>query len=382
MLKSWKKRPMSLLIIIIGYVISILVVSMLISSVKAQAFQYSQYNFGKEKNRTAMFLYSNGNNKYNSNTIDLLKFLGKTAEVDILSLDSEEIKNGDKTFNGDVLPFYYENEPDWRPKLYEGNYITTEECVKNAKKVVIGINLAEKLKVKIGDKINFYGEVYSISGILGKKNIETNFDNIMYIPIGSLPKTYLEMVNSKTINKASDSSQLNINILYRLNETKIKEKIIELNHEFKCDFLYDKKANVGCSVSVKDIFTDIVWVSLPLLIVALINTISISTFWILERKKEISIKKVWGANDKYIKRSVEIDMLFVAIVSSIIAMVIQIALAYYVEPIIKNYGFSFNFTFTNFIVSVALSLTLGYLSSMIPVEKTLEMNPADALKAR
>ncbi|GKX67024.1 ABC transporter permease [Inconstantimicrobium mannanitabidum] len=382
MLKSWKKRPMSLIVIVIGYVISILVVSMLISSIETQAFQYSQSKFGKEKNRTAILLYSKASLNYKSNTIDLLKFLGKTAEVDVFNLSSESIKSGSNTFDGDILPFYYENKPDWRPKLYEGRYITTEECIKDTRQVVIGVNLAEKLNAKVGNKISFYGEEYSICGIVGAKNIETNFDNVVYVPVGALPKEYLQMLDSKIVNRSGDSSQLNINILYRLSEEKINKKFQELNQQFKCEFLYDKRSNIQNSITIKDIFTEVIWVSLPLLIVALINIISISTFWILDRKKELSIKKVLGANDKYIKNSIEKDMLFVAVTSSIIAMILQVVLSYYVEPIIKNYGVSFNFTFTNFIISMALALTLGYLASMIPVEKTLEMNPADALKAR
>ncbi|WP_160677554.1 ABC transporter permease [Clostridium sp. C8-1-8] len=379
-LGSWKNRTVQLFIIILGYVISILVTSGLISGVQKKIFEFNQSNFGKLESRTAMYLYNKTNGKYDTNTLNLLRFLGKTAEVDILRLDNEELRNGNKVSEGEVVPFYYENKPDWQPALYSGRFITPKECKNNDKKLLLGIGLAEDLKLKTGDFVSFYGMDYEVVGILGKMYMDTNFDRAVYIPIGSITDTYTTKLNQQVISRSGEESQLNINILYRVNENNVKRLIDSAGKKFNSDFKYDIQPNVDLKVSSDDVLVDVVVVSLPLLIVALINIISISIFWIDGRKKEISIKKALGANDRYIKQSIEKDMLLVAVISSLISVFVQSVLFKVVEPVVNKYRFTFNLSWLNLCVSLLLALFIGYIASLIPVKKTLEMNPADAVK--
>ncbi|QAA34860.1 ABC transporter permease [Clostridium manihotivorum] len=380
MLGSWKNRPVQLFIIILGYVISILVTSALISGVQKKIFEFNESNFGKLESRTAMYLYNKTKEKYDTNTLDVLRALGKTAEVDILRLDNEEVRNGNKVIEGEVVPFYYENKPDWQPALYSGRFITPNECKKNDKKLLLGIGLAEDLKLKTGDFVSFYGMSYEVIGILGRKYMDTNFDRAIYIPIGSIPDTYITKLNQQVISRSGEESQLNINILYRVNEKNVKPLIDSTSKKFNSDFKYDVQANVNLKVSFDEVIVDVVLVSLPLLIVALINIISISIFWIDGRKKEISIKKALGANDRYIKKSIEKDMLLVAAISSLISVLVQGILFKVVEPVVNNYRFTFNLSWINLCVSLFLAIFIGYFASLIPVKKTLEMSPADAVK--
>ncbi|GFZ31587.1 hypothetical protein CSC2_21130 [Clostridium zeae] len=379
--RSWKRRPIQFVIIVIGYVISILVVSVLISGIQKKAFEYNQSNFGKLENRTAIYIHNEDDGVYKTNTINLLKELGKTSEIDVLKLDIEEFVKDKKVSQGQVVPFYYEKKTDWQPALYSGRFITPEECKDNSKRVVLGRAIAEELKVKIGDSIDFYNNKYIVTGIIGKKYMDTNFDRVTYIPIGSLPKEYISKFNEKTIARNGDKSQLSINVLFRVNESRIKDVLSDLSWKFNNNFRYDVQNDINLTVPFSQVFMDVVVISLPLLIVALINIINISIFWIDGRKKEISIKKVLGANDAYIKRSVEKDMLLVAVISSMLALLVQILLLNFAEPVVNKYEFTFNLSWINFTVSLGLALFIGYFASLIPVEKTLDMNPADAIKA-
>ncbi|GKU25421.1 ABC transporter permease [Clostridium folliculivorans] len=380
-LRSWKRRPIQFGIIVIGYVISILVVSVLISGIQKRAFEYNQSNFGKLENRTAIYIHTEDDGLYKNNTINILKELGKSAEVDVLKLDIEEFMKDKKVSQGQVVPFYYEKKTDWQPALYSGRFITPEECKGNSKRVILGRAIAEELKVNIGDSIDFYNDKYVVTGIIGKRYMDTNFDRVAYIPVGSLPQGYISNFDGKTIARNGDKSQLSINVLFRANENRIKDIFGDLSRKFNNNFRYDVQTDVNLTVPFSQVFTDVVVVSLPLLIVALINIINISIFWIDGRKKEISIKKVLGANDAYIKRSVEKDMLLVAVISSTLALLVQILLLNFAEPIVNKYEFTFNLSWINFIVGLGLALFIGYFASLIPVEKTLDMNPADAIKA-
>lgn len=380
-LRSWKRRPIQFFIIVVGYVISILVVSVLISGIQKKAFEYNQSNFGKLENRTAVYIHTEDNGLYKNNTINILKELGKTSEIDVLKLDVEEFMKDKKVSQGQVVPFYYEKKTDWQPALYFGRFITPEECKDDSKRVILGRAIAEELKVNIGDSIDFYNNKYIVTGIIGKKYMDTNFDRVAYIPIGSLPEGYISKFNEKTIARNGDKSQLSINVLFRVNESRIKDVLGELSRKFNSNFKYDVQKDVNLTVPFSQVFIDVIVLSLPLLIVALINIINISIFWIDGRKKEISIKKVLGSNDAYIKRSVEKDMLLVAVISSMLALLVQILLLYFAEPVVNKYEFTFNLSWINFIVSLGLALFIGYFASLIPVEKTLDMNPADAIKA-
>lgn len=380
-LKHWKKNPMVFFIIVSGYVITILAISMLISDIQNKILTYSQSNFGKSGERSAVFLFSDVEKNYNYNTIDILKYLGKFGEINVLKIGTEVFKSGTKTVQGEITPYYFEKQSNWEPMIYKGRHLTAQECMDNSKSVVIGYKIAQDLGVNVNDKINFYGSNYTVVGIMGKKNLSTNFDKAVYIPIGALPKEYLSNFEQKVTSSNGENCSLKIYLLFRVNDSALKGDLSNLTKKFgKNTFHYEISQDVNLHEDFSDIMINIVLICLPLLIVALVNVINISIYWVSSRKKEISIKKVIGANDKFIRKSIEKDMIFVAIVSAIVSMLVQFILYLKLEPIVNNYGFSFNLTWLNFIIALIVSYGVGYLASIIPVEKSLDMNPADALK--
>lgn len=379
--KHWTKKPLQLGIIVIGYVITILVISMMISDIQNQIITYSQSNYGKEENRAAINLCTYPDKNYEYETLDIIKSLGRAGEVDVLKLGRESFKKENKTALGEICPCYFESTPDWQPMLYEGRHLTAYECKSNSTKLVIGIKLAEALGVKIGDEISFYNTKYTLVGILGKKNLTTNFDNAAYIPAGALPKEYLNTFQEKVTNDSGGVKALNSYLLLRVDTSRLDELINGLNEHFNGNhFIYTQSKDIILGVDYFSVVMDIVFICLPLIIIALINIINISILWITSRRKEISIKKVLGASDTDIRKSIEMDMLIVAIFSTLAALILQLILYLAVEPVVNKYGFSFNLTLANFIISLVLAYAIGYLASIIPFEKTLDINPADALK--
>lgn len=379
--QHWKNNRRELTIIILGYVITILVISMFIGDIQNRLTTYSQQNFGNEDKRTAIHLHSDRDKTFGYDVVNLIKYLGKSGAIDILNVGKETLFNESKKAQGDVTPVYYESEPDWQPMLYKGRNLTPSECTNNSKSIVIGINIANALSVNVNDKVKFYNTEYKVIGIFGRKNLSTNFDDTIYIPVGALPNEYKGKLEQKLIKQGDNINFLDMNILIRVNSNDMDSLISKLEKHFNQNtFSYETFNNFYETMSFNDLIMGILIICVPIMVVALINVTNISMLWIVNRKKELCIKKVLGATDVYIKKSIEADMIIVAGISAIIACIVQEILYCVVEPAVTAYRLTFNFTWINFIIAVIVSFIIGYLASIIPFEKTIDMNVADVLK--
>lgn len=382
-LKNWRKKSRELCIIIIGYVITIIIVSLFISDIQNKILSYSQDNFGNENSRSVIRLHTDAQKNYSYDTMNILRYLGKSGEVDIVRLNTETLIKDKNQANVVITPTYFETNPDWQPLLYKGRNLSSEDCINNNKNIVIGYKAALSLNISVNDKISFYGTAYTVVGIIERKNLTTNFDNVVYMPLGSLPEVYAKKIAAAvTKNDNSNSNTyLNIDLLVRINNSKLKTAIDSLSKAYtKNNFSYEQYSDYIHTVNISDLLTNIMLVCVPMMLVALINVTNISVLWINNRKKELCIKKVLGATEKYIKKSIEIDMIVVAVFSALLAAILQVILWLSVEPIVNTYGYTFNFTLVNLLIAIIVSFVIGYLSSIIPFEKSMEMNPADVLK--
>ena len=382
LLRCWRKNKTAFALMLFGYVITILVIALMTGRVQNEFIVNANRNFGNVDNRSGIKIVTSNDNKnsfaYKSD--EIIKFLGKTGEVNVMNLVNEQINTKYKMATADIEVTYFENSPNWTPKLSSGEYLLEKNCINGEKYVLIGIGLAEKLDVKVNDEIGFYNENYKIKGIIGKKFVSTNLDNVMIIPVTSLPNEYLQSFKNQTINENDKS--LNLNIIYRVKPQNIDAYFNELKNKFdKNTFHYDIKKNLGGSnlgVSISNELMEII----PITIVTLINFIIISSNWVISRKKEITIKKILGATDSFLKNMIVKELIALLILSLLVAEATQLLLYRYVEGFVNSYNFSFDLTPVNFLVGAIVVTSIGYLTTLIPVEKTLEMKITDGIKVK
>lgn len=375
----WKKRKWTFMFMIIGYVSSILIISMSIGKIDGSIISDESQCYGKKGEKSAIELYSQDKNPIKYEPKEVIKYLGSFGEVNVLNMGKVELIKDTQKKRVEIIPTYYENIPNWQPPLYKGSYISPEQCKNGSRKVLLGVNVAQGLGIKVKDKISMMGEQYEVVGIIGQVYYWNKYNDIIYIPMQALPEEFLKTFNDKLTNNEKHS--LDTTLLYRVKDNKIAEIEKDINKKFyenqlKIDVKKIYEGSIDYAYYVKDTLIS----KIPLIIIALINISTMSVFWVMSRRKELTVKKILGANDKYIKISIKKDMLMVAIISVLSSIILQEILYVFIEPEVSKFGYTFNLNWVNGTISIIIALAVGYISSIFPANETLDITPVEGIK--
>lgn len=378
-LVHWLKRPWTFTFMVMGYVISILIISMSIGEIDNVTLNGKCESLGDIGKRSAIELYSHGDDEFKYNPQEIIKYLGSFGEVSILNMGKVDVVKDNHKKRVEIIPTYYEKTPNWQPPLYRGSYIIPEQCRSGAKQVLIGINIAQTLGVKVGDKISIMGEKYEVEGIIGQAYDWNTYNYIMYISMEALPKEFVNVINKKLIN--NENHRLEANLLFRIKDEKVSEINNKVNEKFNNNkFTMELGKIPDYQVKYEKILKHRLESKIPLIVVAIINISTMSVFWVMSRRKELTVKKVLGAKDQYIKKSIKVDMLILSLVSAVIAIILQEFLYFVIEPKVIKYGYSFNLNWVNGSISIIIAIIVGYISSIFPAKKTLEITPVEGIR--
>jgi putative ABC transport system permease protein len=108
-----------------------------------------------------------------------------------------------------------------------------------------------------------------------------------------------------------------------------------------------------------------------------LNSISISTNWINERRYEIGVRKAFGHSHFNIFKMLYSEMLSIFIISGIIASLLYIFLIQLLQNSILR---SLSFGIEIFIVSIIMIFVTSFITSLIPVIKTFSIEPKEAMQ--
>ncbi|GKX67021.1 FtsX-like permease family protein [Inconstantimicrobium mannanitabidum] len=375
-LAHWLKRPWTFMFMVSGYVISILIISMSIGKIDSIIINMECNQFGRIGERSAVEIYSQSNNAFKYNPKEIIQYLGTSGEIDLLNTGKVDVSKGSSTKRVEIIPAYFDKKANWQPPLYKGEYITPEECKNGEKKVLIGTEVAEGVGINVNDVVSIMNEKYKVKGIIGQEYDWNNYNEIVYVPIKALSDEYID---SKIISKKDNI--MDATLLYRVNDEKITEISKSLESKFdKNKFNIDRKKIYDTSIEYSHYLNETLKSKIPLILVSLINISTMSVFWVMSRRKELTVKKVMGAHDKYIKNSIRKDMLILALFSVLISIVLQEILFILVESKINKFDCTFKLNWVNASVSIIIAIIVGYISSIFPMNKTMEIIPADGIK--
>lgn len=383
--KQWRKKPLGIILIMLGYTIGILVLSIGLSSVEGTKNNLNDMYSGNPDNYSFVRIVTTDSvNCSYSDISDFLTNLSSKAEVQIINFGKGTVIKENNNHEYSLIPVIFNNAPEWNIPIINGRYFEEDEAKGNLHKVIIGKEIARKLSIDVGkDKININNEKYDVVGISGRIYKETQWDNIIYIPIKALPQNIkLSFINMITVDK-SGSRYLDLSLLIRKNKQSIENFLLNgINSKFASSHPLIRYINLNkmdrSSLRNAIIFT--VVASGVILLITLINVINLSLFWILDRRKQIAIMMSTGATNKFICKRVIVEMVLMAIISSIIAVVVQKILWCIFGKNLINNEMYFDISWVNLIGSILVATICGLISSIFPVLSTLKMNPAEALR--
>jgi len=133
----------------------------------------------------------------------------------------------------------------------------------------------------------------------------------------------------------------------------------------------------GAYTGIRNTGEAIFWFSLLAIFIAGIGLLGLANFTFNQRKKEIGIRKVLGAESGNIARKVTFDFLRLVILASIIAL----PLAWWaMDKWMENFAYRAYISFWVFLLPVIIVTILAWLTIYFQVRKLANTNPVDVLK--
>lgn len=381
LLLPWKNKFVVLIVIIVGYFLCITITSLMVNELVLSEKQTNNDNYGGKENYSVVYVSNATGTDFKGNPIEVINEFSKYGKVDVLKLDKETVSFDKNSVAASICPTSFVGKTDWTPLLGSGRYFTPEESSKGSAFVLVGRKIASNLRLKVDDSIEFYGKEYKVIGIMGRDNMYSNWDDIISIPLKALPEDYLNILKTKLVELSSGSNKLKLQMIYRVQQSQYEKVKNEILSNLNYSSLTIKKTESGFAPSLlADQAPQTILILIPIILTALFNVINISFFWITDRKKEITIKKALGATNKSIISAVRLELLAIGLVATILSFIVQVLLESTFESFLFRMGLSLEFSWITFTICTLMSLGIGYLTTILPADKILSMEPAEALR--
>lgn len=270
-----------------------------------------------------------------------------------------------------------------------GRFFNAEELDSAASVAVIAPTVQKNLFAAnvdpIGQKIRIQGEIYTIIGVMEVKGAQgpQDRDDAVYVPLTSLSARIIGnnslmgvSVNSIYI-KGNDESQLNI-IKFQV------ENILRLRHNIENpaddDFRVTNQADIlqTFTTILGSLTILIVGVSGISLVVGGIGIANIMLVSVVERTREIGIRKALGATDRAVLSQFLMESVMLSLIGGSIGIIIGISITF-----VAANSFKFPFVISSEAVAIGfgLSTTVGLVAGVIPAKNAAKLDPITALRS-
>nr|WP_322657072.1 ABC transporter permease [Dendronalium sp. ChiSLP03b]MDZ8203137.1 ABC transporter permease [Dendronalium sp. ChiSLP03b] len=271
----------------------------------------------------------------------------------------------------------------------QGRYFTQEELNNATQVAVLGPTVQNTLFGQgvnpIGEKIRIQGEAYEVIGVMEAKGSQgpMDRDDQIFIPLTSMSGRLVgnNALAGISVNgilvKSSNQEQLEAAQFQATNLLRLRHNIYPPQAD---DFRLTNQADiVSTFTNVVGLFTVMVVAIAGIsLVVGGIGIANIMLVSVVERTREIGIRKAVGATNSAILNQFLAEAIVISIVGGCIGMGSGILIAFSAANIFK---FPFVVSLVSIIVGFGLSLSVGLVAGVIPARNAAKLDPIAALRS-
>ncbi|WP_442938274.1 ABC transporter permease [Nostoc sp.] len=284
------------------------------------------------------------------------------------------------------------NYPDVRNTHPQTGRFFTEEEVKAAKPLaVLGPTARDELlgsgSIAEGAQIRISGQTYDVIGVMETKGAQgpQNPDEQIYIPLTNMSARLVGNNAVKGIAirgiyaKVKSQDQLDAAQYQTTNLLRVRHGIYPEKGE-KDDFRIVNSADIiNTLTSTSKLFTVmIVAVATISLIVGGIGIANIMLVSVVERTREIGIRKAIGATSTAILSQFLAEAVVIAVIGGVIGIGLGIAIAFAASNLFK---FPFVISLWSILFGFGLTFVIGLLAGVIPARNAASLDPIAALRS-
>ncbi|WP_392533066.1 ABC transporter permease [Nostoc sp. C117] len=271
----------------------------------------------------------------------------------------------------------------------QGRYFTQQELNNTAQVAILGPTVQRTLFAQggnvIGERIRIQGEAYEVIGVMEPKGSQgpMDRDDQIFIPLTTMSarlvgnNALVGVSVTGVLVKGANQEDLEAAQFQVTNLLRLRHNIYPPQAD---DFRLTNQADiVSTFTNVVGLFTVMVVAIAGIsLVVGGIGIANIMLVSVVERTREIGIRKAVGATNSAVLNQFLAEAIVISILGGCIGMIGGILIAYAAANIFK---FPFVISFLSIIAGFGLSLTVGLLAGVIPARNASKLDPITALRS-
>ncbi|MCL1489136.1 MAG: ABC transporter permease [Pseudanabaena sp. Salubria-1] len=271
----------------------------------------------------------------------------------------------------------------------EGRYFNNEELESSASVAIIAPTVRKNIFPNnvnpIGQKIRIQGEIYDVIGVMEVKGSQgpQDRDDAVYIPLTSMSARIIGNNSLMGISvtgiyiKGQDESKLETIKFQVANILRLRHNIdVPENDDFRITNQADILKTFNTILSLFTLM--MVAIAGISLIVGGIGIANIMLVSVVERTREIGVRKALGATDNAILSQFLIESVVVSIVGGSIGIAIGVGITFAAATAFK---FPFIVSTSSVLIGFGLSTTVGLVAGVIPARNAAKLDPITALRS-
>jgi putative ABC transport system permease protein len=270
-----------------------------------------------------------------------------------------------------------------------GRFFTPDELESAASVAVIAPTVQKNLFPAnvnpIGQKIRVQGEIYDVIGVMEAKGSQgpQDRDDAVYVPLTSMSARIIgnNSLMGISVNgiyvKGKDESQLETIQFQVTNILRLRHNITNPEDD---DFRVTNQADIlQTLITIMSLLTlMIVAIAGISLVVGGIGIANIMLVSVVERTREIGVRKALGATDQAILSQFLSEAVVISIVGGTVGVVIGISITFVAATAFK---FPFIVSSNAVLMGVGLSTSVGLVAGVIPARNAANLEPIAALRS-
>lgn len=274
-------------------------------------------------------------------------------------------------------------EPVHKIGISSGRFITAQDIASLGKVAVLGPTVVETLfgtgAEAVGQTIRVNGMPFKVVGVTVSKGGTgfMNQDDIIYVPLTTAQKqlfgiSYVSSISLSAKNEDAMSAARDEVGYFLLARHKISDPT-------QADFSISSQEDIiNTMSSVTGTFTALLsGIAMISLLVGGIGIMNIMLVTVIERTREIGLRKSLGARRKDIVTQFLVEVLLLTLVGGIIGMAAGITLSYIVTLMMS---LPFTISWSSIALAIGVSGGIGVVFGIYPAQKAASLSPIEALR--
>ncbi|HEY3374781.1 MAG TPA: ABC transporter permease [Candidatus Aquicultor sp.] len=279
-----------------------------------------------------------------------------------------------------VTPIYAEVR---KVTMASGRFITQSDVDGMQKVAVLGptaaSNLFDSAESAVGQTLRINGIAFRIVGLTTAKGGSgfSNPDDMIFIPVTTAMKVVAGVNYLSTISIEAKSADVMDQARDQVGYFLLARH--KISDPYSADFrIMSQQDILGAVSQVTGTFTTLLaGIAMISLLVGGIGIMNVMLITVIERTREIGLRKSLGARDRDVVTQFLAEAVILTVVGGFLGMMIGIGLSYAISTLM---GLPFTVSLSSVVLAIGVSGAIGIIFGFYPAQKAARLSPIEALR--